>query len=182
MSMDAIEDEIYPSFVFLPVLDLKQEQSEWCWAATTMNIVHFYNADNQWTQCSLVNRALSRHDCCDDSSGSDLQVCTDCNKPGYPDHALEWTGHYKSIVAGKPSLGLLMSELSRQRPVSIAIHWRTGGYHNVAIIGYDNSDPLRPTIDIADPLFGPSTCDFQSFPENYIGRHAIWIRSYLTIQ
>lgn len=163
-----------PASVYLNVQEQHQRESEWCWAATTSSITNFYTYESPWTQCMLANRTFGQVNCCMDGGLSA------CNQPGYPDRSLTMTGHFATIVNGKPSLGTLMFELAAGRPVSIAIHWTSGrGDHNPAVIGYDNSNPDAPTIDIADPLYGLSTCDFHTFPEFYQGG-ANWLRSYLT--
>jgi hypothetical protein len=33
----------------------RQQQNLWCWAASSINIEKFYNANSAWTQCTLVN-------------------------------------------------------------------------------------------------------------------------------
>jgi hypothetical protein len=71
-----------------------------------------------------------------------------------------------------------MSEINQGHPVSIAIYWNGGGGHNPAVDGY-HDDPAAPTIDLQDPIYGPSTQDFNSFPSSYQGG-ASWGESYFT--
>lgn len=58
----------------------------------------------------LANRTFGQVNCCMDGGLSA------CNQPGYPDRALTMTGHFATIVNGKPSLGTLMFELAAGRP------------------------------------------------------------------
>ena len=95
-----------------------------------------------------------------------------CNVPGYPDQALMLTGHFAGEMAGRPEFlsgtdNSVMYQIDLSRPISIGIYWNGGGGHNPAINGYDDSNPAAPTIDIQDPIYGPSTQDFNSFPSCY---------------
>jgi hypothetical protein len=150
-----------------------QLESEWCWAATTVSITTYYDAASTWTQCLLVNQAFNQTTCCQDGSS------TACNQPGYPDQALTITGHLASTSSGKPSFDAIVSQIDAGHPVSIAIYWNGGGGHNPAVSGYDGSTSAAPMIDIQDPIYGPSTQDFNSFPGSYNGG-ATWGESYFT--
>src|SRR5215469_452694 len=158
---------------YLGLAEQHQQQTEWCWSATTVSINLYYNSASTWTQCSLVNRAFSQTTCCQDGSTSA------CNQPWYPDQALTITGNLSSTANGKPSFQTVMNEINAGHPVSIAIYWNGGGGHNPAVDGYQN-DAVAPTIDIEDPWYGQSlNQDFNSFPSNYNGG-ATWGESYFT--
>ena len=157
---------------YLHLAEQYQVESEWCWSATTVSITRYYDAAATWTQCSLVNQAFGQTTCCQNGSSAA------CNQPWYPDKALTITGHLASTASGKPSLQTVMNEINDGHPVSIAIYWNGGGGHNPAVDGYDE-DPVTPTIDLQDPIYGPSTQDFNSFPSSYQGG-ASWGESYFT--
>jgi Tectonin domain/Papain-like cysteine protease AvrRpt2 len=157
---------------YLHLAEQYQVESEWCWSATTVSITHYYDPASTWTQCSLVNKAFNQTTCCQDGS-SDA-----CNQPWYPDQALTITGHLASTANGKPSFQTIMSEINEGHPVSIGIYWTGGGGHNPAVDGYAD-DPEMPTIDLQDPIYGPTTQDFNSFPSSYQGG-ATWGESYFT--
>jgi hypothetical protein len=150
-----------------------QEQSEWCWAATTVSIAQYYDSATTWTQCTLVNRAFNLTDCCQDG-GSDA-----CNQPGDPAQALPIVGHLSSTANGAATLATVISEINGGHPISVGIYWTGGGGHNPAISGYDNSNPAAPVIDVQDPFYGPSTPDFNTFPGQYEGG-ASWADTYYT--
>jgi hypothetical protein len=158
--------------LYLHLAEQYQVESEWCWSATTVSITRYYDAAATWTQCSLVNQAFGQTTCCQNGSSAA------CNQPWYPDQALTITGHLASTAGGKPSFQTIMNEISDGHPVSIAIYWNGGGGHNPAVDGYDE-DPVTPTIDLQDPIYGPSTQDFNSFPASYQGG-ASWGESYFT--
>jgi hypothetical protein len=157
----------------LSLAEQQQQQSEWCWSATTVSITLYYNPASTWKQCSLVNQAFGQTTCCADGSTSA------CNQPGYPDTALTITGHLATVFSGKPTFPQLTSEIDASHPLSIAIYWNGGGGHNPAVDGYDDSDTAAPTMDLQDPWYGPSTQDFNSFPGSYNGG-ATWGKTYFT--
>jgi hypothetical protein len=158
---------------YLGLTEQRQEQTQWCWAATTVSITLYFDPGSTWTQCLLVNQAFGQATCCQDGSTNQ------CNQPWYPDKALTITGHYASTLSGKPSLQTITDAIDASQPVSIAIYWNGGGGHNPAIDGYDNTDSTAPTIDLQDPWYGHSTQDFNTFPSSYNGG-ATWGASYLT--
>ena len=149
-----------------------QQQSEWCWAASTVSITQFYDPTTAWTQCTIVNQQFNSSACCVDPSS------TACNQPWYPDKALTATGHLAGST-GSLSLSDLEGQIVASRPVSIGIDWNGGGGHNPVITGFDQDIAGGPTIDIQDPIFGPSTQDFATFPSTYHGG-AQWASSFLT--
>jgi hypothetical protein len=161
--------------VYLGLKEQPQQQSEWCWLATTTSITLYYSPAYTGTQCSLANTELSQTTCCTNGSSSA------CNQPGYPDQALTTTGHLASTAMGAPTLQTIIDQIEAGHPVSINIQWIPSGSggHNPATDGYDNRDSAAPTLDIQDPWYGPSTQDFNSFPGSYNGG-ATWYESYFT--
>ena len=169
-----------PAARYLELSEQHQQETNWCWAATTVSISLFYNASSAWTQCSLVNKYSNLTTCCQDGSS------TACNHGGWPDISLPITGNYASMSgidqagsSDKPSFETILSEITAGHPVSIAIWWTGGGGHNPAVDGYDNTDTEAPIIDVQDPWYGSSTQDFNSFPGSYNGG-ATWGSSYFT--
>ena len=75
--------------VYLGLNEQHQQQTEWCWLATTTSITLYYTPSTR-TQCSLANTELGQTTCCMNGSSNV------CNKPGYPDKALTTTGHLAS--------------------------------------------------------------------------------------
>src|SRR2546423_9651695 len=50
-----------------------QEQTEWCWDASSLSIHAYYDPDSTWTQCAFAGRKIGRTDCC---AHPDSDVCT----------------------------------------------------------------------------------------------------------
>jgi hypothetical protein len=172
---------VAPLTQYLGLIEQYQQQTNWCWAATTVSISLFYDPSSTWTQCSLVNQYSNLTTCCGDGSSAA------CNHGGWPDLSLPYTGNYVSMsgvdqagTTDKPSFQTILGQINAGRPVSVAIWWNGGGGgHNPAVDGYDNTDSAAPTIDVQDPWYGPSTQDFNSFPSSYNGG-ATWGSSYFT--
>ena len=53
-----------------------QQQSNWCWDATTVSITLFYEPHRNLTQCQLANQALGKSTCCQAPGGWSLQQLT----------------------------------------------------------------------------------------------------------
>ena len=43
---------------FVPFQVQAQLESEWCWAAVSTSIAHYYNPSSSVTQCQVVNQQL----------------------------------------------------------------------------------------------------------------------------
>lgn len=149
-----------------------QQETNWCWAATAVSIALYYDPASTWTQCSLANKALNQTTCCSNGASSA------CNQPWYLDRVLAITGHLHSTSNGKSSFQGIINEISAGRPIGIRIAWNGTGAHFPAVDGFDNRGSA-PTIDLQDPIFGPSTQDFNSFPGSYQGG-ATWTECYFT--
>lgn len=157
-------------FRVIPFQEQPQQQSEWCWSASTVSITRFYDPASTWAQCALVNEQFTLTTCCTNGSSPD------CNQPWHADRALAATGHLAG-TSGSLSLDDLADQLMGNHPISIAIEWIGGGGHNPVITGFDRDG--GETIFIQDPIFGPSTQDYNSFPATYQSG-ASWSASFLT--
>jgi Papain-like cysteine protease AvrRpt2 len=47
--------DLAPSWTRLGFTMQHQEQSEWCWAATSVSVAVYYDSQTGWTQCTMVN-------------------------------------------------------------------------------------------------------------------------------
>ncbi len=165
--------EINSGIGYLGFVEQLQLQTEWCWAATSTSVAHYYNSASPWTQCTVANKAQGQTTCCQNGASSA------CNVPWYLDQALTIVGHFASEIGGQPSLSQLISEIDAKRPFGIRLGWNGGGGHFVIIDGYDNTDPANPTIEVKDPIYQTSTQDFNTFPSTYQGG-ASWTNTYFT--
>ncbi|SRR5260221_429439 len=146
-----------------------QEQDNWCWAATSVSVSHFFNSASTWTQCGVATACLGGS-CCD-------QPMT-CDVAYYLDEALKKTGNLNgAAIAGNESSSNVNAQIDQNRPVCCHITWSGGGGHFVAITGYDTANG---DVDVADPYYGSLTLPYTSFVNNYRGS-GVWDYTYLTM-
>jgi len=71
-----------------------QQQTQWCWAAVSNSVSHYYDAGSPWTQCAIVNAELGQTTCC--TAGNTAS----CNQAWYLDLALTRVGRLQSMTSG----------------------------------------------------------------------------------
>lgn len=144
-----------------------QQQSEWCWAATSASVSLFFNGASTWTQCGVAAACLGQ-DCC--------ATPDSCNQPYYLDNALTTIGNLAGTVGGAYQFSGVQAEINAGRPVCCHIAWQGGGGHFVAIYGYD---AMTQDLEIGDPYYGSSTVPYSTFVSAYRGT-GIWDFTYTT--
>lgn len=155
-------------------LDLEvphQEQTNWCWAATSDGVANYYERPSRWTQCAIANSDLGRNDCCGGgASGA-------CNTYGYLDAALTTVGHYDHMAQHVATFGTVKAEIGGQRPLGIRVAWAGGGAHFLAVGGYrDDTDQY---VHVEDPWYGPSDLAYATLESAYQGT-GTWTHTYWT--
>ncbi len=155
----------------LPFTMQAQTETNWCWAATSTSVSHFYWFLSPWTQCRVANDELSRSDCC---SGT---VPSGCNVAWYLDRALTRTNNFISIT-GPVSFQQVRDEIDAGRPVGARIGWSGGGGHFMVIYGYSLVVGTE-YFDIDDPIYGKSHLTVADFSSNYQGS-GTWTHTYFT--
>ena len=156
----------------LAVLDFTMQhqlQSEWCWAATSVSVAHYYDAHSSWTQCQMVNAQTGHTTCCQDGSSSD------CNQPGYLDDALTRCGHLSSDTGGTTAINEVLDDLASGNPVCIRIGWSGGGGHFIAATGAEDPDIMI----VDDPIYGHSVLSYNTLANDYQGSGS-WTNWYYT--
>lgn len=148
-----------------------QTQSNWCWAATSTSVSHFYWFFSHWTQCKVANAELGHTDCCHNP------VPSDCNVPWYLDRALTRTNNFVSIT-GPAGFQQVKDEIDAGRPVGARIGWSGGGGHFMVIYGYSIVLGVE-YFDIDDPIYGKSHLTVADFSGNYQGSGS-WTHTYFT--
>jgi FG-GAP-like repeat/Papain-like cysteine protease AvrRpt2 len=136
-----------------------QEQSNWCWAATTQMAAA--NSHVAISQCQEANVNTGRNDCCTDPIAA--ADTTKCNKAGWwtlTSHGFTETDVWYSAI----SFGQLQTEFAASRPVPFAWAWTGGGGHAMTAIGtwvtgdgtqwVTKNDPWPPNVgDQVDLLY-----------------------------
>lgn len=143
---------LYGQSQMLDVPVVRQEQTQWCWAADSRCVLKYYGVDQ--SQCTIVEYARSLNpgrfgsrDCCPTSSSR-------CNQPNFLDGSsgiegmLTYFGKLKPIVLKRfITVSQINSELTAKRPFIIAIFWSAGGGHVVVGCGYDASKNALTMMD-----------------------------------
>jgi Papain-like cysteine protease AvrRpt2 len=146
-----------------------QLESEWCWAATSTSVDHFYNVSSTVTQCQVVNHQLGRSDCCSNGGSSA------CNSPGYLDKALSYLNRLDHMDSSTESYATVVNQTSAWHPLGIRVAWSGGGAHFIAATGYEQGQ----VVVIDDPLYGPSVVSYNTLMGTYQGS-GNWTHSYFT--
>ncbi len=149
-----------------------QLQTEWCWAAVTSSVDHFFSAASSCTQCQLANDQLGQSTCCADGSNAN------CNCPWFLERSLGSVKHLRSYSAGSVPFSDVTREIDQKVPLCARIGWSEGGGHFVAVYGYDEVNPLQ-LVFVADPWWGVSQVPYDAFANQYRG-DGTWTHSYFT--
>lgn len=158
-----------------------QQQTQWCWAAVSNSVSHFYNAGSTWSQCTIVNAELGRTNCCTNGSSSA------CNQSWYLDRALRRVGCLLSWASGTLSFATLRSLLGASRPPCARQGWSGGGGHFMAVVcvfeglvgALSGAGSTARRVKISDPWYGDSIVDYTTFVSGYQGSGS-WTHSYRT--
>jgi hypothetical protein len=151
-----------------------QEQTNWCWAAVSNAVDHYYDSTSSSTQCSIANGTLGRSDCCGvGASGA-------CNIPYFLNQALSNVGHLDFFTSSSYSFSKVTSEIDTGRPLCIRVGWSGGGGHFLAIHGYFNFFFFTERLTLADPIYGVQTVNYTGlFNDSYQGS-GTWTHTYET--
>jgi hypothetical protein len=148
-----------------------QEQSNWCWCATTLGVHKFFQPADPTMQCQAANQILGRTDACAAPSGPAVNI------PFFLDQALTTFGHLRAPIVGAPlSPSQVEQEIQSGKPVGTRIGWFGGGGHFMVIAGYLAA--AAPRVAIHDPIYGESDMDYSTYQTAYQGTGS-WTHSYL---
>ena len=158
-----------------------QQQTQWCWAAVSNSVSHFYDTASTWTQCTIVNAELGQTTCC--TNGSTAA----CNKSWYLDKALTRVGCLLSWASGTLTFATVQSLINTSRPPCARQGWSGGGGHFMAIVCYfegllgllAGSGSTAKRLRISDPWYGDSVVDYDTFVSGYQGS-GTWTHTYRT--
>ena len=146
-----------------------QCESEWCWAAVSTSVDHYFQPGSTLTQCEIASQVMLE-DCCT-KPRNEAEMLQD---------ALDAVGRLGTIM-GRLTFEQLQAEINAKRPVCVRIAWFGGSAHYVALSGYDVLSSGVRTVDVADPFYPDSTEDFDLFPSAYHGGGE-WTATFFTKQ
>jgi len=151
-----------PKRLQLPLL--KQQASEWCWAAVSQGVARYFEPGLTLSQCQVVSRGFKQA-CCGEYDRPVRSPA--CNRPGYLHEALEALGLLakpradaeNAWIEGPVAFSTVMREIDREHPVCVLIKWREGGGrgHFIVVEGYSVSAKGTPYVFVRDPMSPEST-------------------------
>jgi len=153
-----------------------QAKLQWCWAAVSVSVSKFYDAQSQWTQCQLVSEEFQPNDCCSNTGSAA------CNVPWYLEFGLSRVGHLSNKLESTISFGDVGSELDGERPLCCLIVWPDGTGHFVVLNGYATdfgATPPAELVSVQDPKYGQSDYHFLKFLVSY-RKVGTWTFTYFT--
>jgi hypothetical protein len=166
-----IINQLYRSWVLNFNMEA-QTQSNWCWAATSKSVSHFYSKlGNPWTQCKIASDELGQTCCTTPVPGP-------CNVPWYLDRALSRTRNFVEIKSGTLTWESVKEQIDKGLVVGTRIGWNGGGGHFMVIYGVSKILNIK-YFHIDDPIYGKSVLTVNQFSTNYQGSGR-WTHTYLT--
>lgn len=162
-----------------------QERSEWCWAAVSVSVDHFFHPSSVENQCQIAGTELSLQ-CC---AGNQPAQSPGCNVPFELNTALDRLHLLAAPPVLKPmSFADIQKEINGSRPICALIKWLdkngqpTNRGHFIAISGYRVTAAEKQFVSIADPLYGASEIDYTEFSNPHGGYRdgvGLWFASFL---
>lgn len=153
-----------------------QQQTNWCWAAVSTGIAHYYDSASTVTQCDVVNQQLVRRDCCR-NGGSKA-----CNVYGYLGQALTFVGHLASEEAQAATFDQVVAAIDVGTPPCIRIAWSGGGAHFIVISGCQDSVLFitAQMLWVTDPIYGRSLVFYDTLTGGSYQGSGTWTHTFFT--
>lgn len=147
-----------------------QTQGNWCWAANSVSVSHFYVPASSWTQCLVANAQTGFSDCC--GAGASGQ----CNIYGFLGAALTTVGHFNRQTGTQSSFAEVETEMLAGRPLGIRVAWGGGGAHFVHATGTEDDG----FVWVSDSGGGTTALvAYDTLRTSYSGS-GTWTHSYFT--
>jgi hypothetical protein len=141
----------------------KQTEDEWCWAAVSASVDHYFSSTSTVTQCWVAQRVLPAQvpplDCCANPAT--------CNTGAALEDALSTVERFNQIIEGSVTFEDVYQQLNAKLPVGARIRWYQGGAHFVVITACSVSPSGKQVLTISDPLFPDSTVYYNDFLSAY---------------
>lgn len=120
---------------YLNVQNRQQEHSNWCWSASTQCVI-FLKGSYSPSQCAIANYALSRSNCCGNSTFNWNHPCNTVNSMNSMISIMRYWGISSSFYNGYFSWNAIKSRIDNNRPFIMRFGWTNGGGHFIVGYGY----------------------------------------------
>lgn len=147
----------------------QQQESNWCWAAVSVSVDHYFSPQSSSTQCQVA-AIVTGLNCC---GGFD-----DCDLPEHLEDALQAV-NITPVIQPPLTFDEVRQQIDAGQPVCVRIGWpdQLRG-HFVVLCGYRELTTGEQLVSVADPFYPGSIVDFDEFNSNYQGGGQ-WTDSYL---
>lgn len=153
---------------------IKQEQTNWCWAACAKMTTDYYGNDLP-RQCDFVNWLFKQTKCC--QNGSTAQCNRTASDPQITSVYTQW-GINSTYKGNQVTFANLQEQISVDHPVEIGWSWHGGGGHVVLVVGCTSSANVD-YVYVNDPWTGQSLITYASLKSGQ--GHGIWDASWINI-
>jgi len=117
----------------LAVVKLKQEQTNWCWAASA-RMIGVYKGTTSLSQCDIVKKTLPLPPGCPNLGATDNEVRSALTKAGLPN----WTNY-----TGMLAMTTIINQINANKPVEYDYKYTNStSKHVVVITGYWNDSSV----------------------------------------
>jgi hypothetical protein len=158
-----------------------QQKHNWCWAAVSDTVAHYFFKGVNLTQAQIAKETLGAS--CSNPDGCDvparledaLRSADKLLKPLLPGRSLN-----TQLLLGRfLTFEAIRSEIDAGRPVCVRIQWSgEDGGHFVMISGYSVSASGEEWVDVADPFYEDSIVPYDQFVTAYLNAGE-WSDTYL---
>jgi hypothetical protein len=150
----------------------RQEQTQWCWAATSVSVAAHYDPRGRWSQCGMVNAEKGLDICCREGAS------TACNEPNVLDSPLTRADVLDHKEPAPASFDAIRREIDAGRPLAWRIRWDGGGGHFAVIEGYQRAG--EPWVAIEDPHWGATDVPVSMLTGGTYQGTGRWTHTYFT--
>ncbi len=164
--------EILTPWQRIPFSLQHQQQTQWCWAAVSVSVSHYYVPWSTWTQCEMVNQELGQTTCCVNGSTSQ------CNQPNVLSSPLQRVGAFDRMTSSDAGMNDIAGEIDAGRPLCWRIGWSGGGGHFAVIEGYRRLPAEWVAVD--DPWYGASDLPLSTLTTGGYQGTGDWTHTYFT--
>lgn len=130
---------------YLGVEQVTQEHSNWCWAASSVDVLKWYGANP--SQCGVTNWAFGRNDAC---SSAAFYWNSGANSPNalYGQNgsvqAILWNSGVDATAYNSAlSWNTIVNDVDAGRPFVMRFGWYGGGGHILVGYGYDDEQGTK---------------------------------------
>jgi len=154
---------------------VKQQMSNWCWAACTVSVCSFYDSLSSVSQKKLAADLLRQPVC------NTPRFFTACNKILDLGDSLHYVGHLNGqVVQSFLTPEQIDSSIGNRNPIGCQIDVPGIGGHAVLIVSGKKDATGQLFLHVADPSDASIlTMPYLQLRNNFRGLGGRWIRTYL---